>query len=137
MSRMMPPGVHSEFQVRMSLTVRAPEGGSQRAVLMRKLVEELKERNETGHLREWMIDALLDRVARDSLHDPALYAVVPDHLLEREAAGLKEAASQPVVGRGAGRDVQPSHEKVHAMDDSQQRPAATVSAALPSGLRVM
>lgn len=138
MSRMMPQGVHSEFQVRMSLTVRAPEGSSPRAALMRKLVDEMTERNETGHLREWMIEALLDRVARDSLKlEPQHSAALADNRIEHERLGLKVPAGLPVVERGTGHPEQAEPVEVQTLADKQQSSPAPMRVGLPKGLRAM
>lgn len=117
----------------MSLTVRAPEGDSPRAILMRKLVSEMKERNETGHLREWMIDALLDRVARDSL--PSEHVAYPSAAIQAQAGGseLVGPAVQPEKERAKGQAEQAVREPSVETGSS----TATRSVPLPKGLRAM
>lgn len=138
MSRMMPPGVHSEFQARMSLTVRAPEGSSPRAVLMRRLVKEMTERNETGHLREWMIDALLDRVARDSMQAEQAFYRGASQLPEGGAGELIVPAGQPVEGKGTTRAVQAIREEANpTVEDSQKMVIPPSGVPIPKGLRAM
>lgn len=61
------PIFHSEFRERILLTIRAPEGDSQRAVALRKLVAEMNERYATGHLTEWLVETLLEKQCRESL----------------------------------------------------------------------
>lgn len=61
------PVFHSEFRERILLTIRAPEGDSQRAVALRKLVAEMNERYATGHLTEWLVETLLEKQCRESL----------------------------------------------------------------------
>ncbi|MDU4254476.1 hypothetical protein [Pseudomonas sp.] len=53
---------HSEFSERFLLTVRAPEGDSFRAAALRRLVAQMDERYQTGQFKEWLIDAMLDKM---------------------------------------------------------------------------
>lgn len=140
MTSQLPTGIHSIFKERVIISVRAPEGSSARAVLMRQLVEEMTERKATGHLNDWMVEALLDRLANDMARGG--HGGPKPVQIERRP----EAASQPVEGNSA--------EQVHTTvvpipqaaveqgggqrsDDRKDEPVVLVSHPLPSGLRAM
>lgn len=139
MARKAPNGIHSEFRERMFLTVRAPEGNSPRASLMRKLVEEMTERSGTGHLKEWLIEALLDRVARDSLQTqglPNAIALLGSQGREAESLG---PAGQPVTVRGEGQGPEQASISNHVDNDLKAGDGGVKVAVvpLPKGLRAM
>lgn len=138
MARKAPNGIHSEFRERMFLTVRAPEGNSPRASLMRKLVEEMTERSGTGHLKEWLIEALLDRVARDSLQAESVPNAIA--LFGSQGRGAESLGpAQPVMVRGGGQvPEQPSISNDGGNDLKAGEGGVKVATVpLPRGLRAM
>lgn len=141
MARRAPTGIHSEFRERMLVTVRAPVGDSMRSVLMRRLVAEMAERKTSGHLVEWMVGALLDRIAKDVALEQGLQ-------VSSINAMQLDAASQPGEGQGESS----SHQVVSMIHNkaSQERevlepagstepaaPAAVAKKPLPQGLKAM
>ncbi|RRV31746.1 hypothetical protein EGJ86_19435 [Pseudomonas sp. o96-267] len=144
MARRAPTGIHSEFKGRIALTIRAPEGDSVRANLLRRLVGEMEEHHQTGHLIEWVREALLERIAREVRAEQGVVLV--------EQAG---AAIQPGVGRAESpkpRAVEPVRETVvptpirphvsgasdgAAEPDAENDDEDTAPARLPAGLRSM
>lgn len=59
------PTFSTEFHQRVSLMVRAPEGDSHRAIALRNAVIEMGERYQTGTLNSWLIEAVLEKMARE------------------------------------------------------------------------
>jgi len=132
------PVFHSEFRERILLTIRAPEGDSQRAVALRKLVAEMNERYATGHLTEWLVETLLEKQCRESLVIEGGGQVV------RLADGAGGIGS---VGQIESADAQRSKERdvaVEAHQTQNTEPASETpegglarKPAMPVGLRAM
>lgn len=59
--------IHSEFRARLVLSVRAPLGNHASAVQRQELVSQLAERHSNGCLNEWIIEAMLDRIANEKM----------------------------------------------------------------------
>jgi hypothetical protein len=131
MSSKLPPGIHSVFKERVVLSVRAPEGNSERAGLMRKLVEEMAERKATGHLNDWIVEALLERMVSQAAN--------AKHGMTSACSG---AACQPGEGRAVEqsqpveRVLPPAHAAEHGDGvDTLVAATATTPKAMPSGLK--
>lgn len=131
MSSKLPPGIHSVFKERVVLSVRAPEGSSERAGLMRKLVEEMAERKATGHLNDWIVEALLERMVSQAANAKHGMTI-----------GWSGAACQPGEGRGGAQSL-PVERVLPAVqaaehDDGVDRLVAATTATpktMPSGLK--
>lgn len=144
MSRPLKSTIHSEFRDRVTLVVRAPRGDAPRARLMQDLVEELRARHAIGSYLDWVVDAMVEKFAREqalqSAGAGAAMALVAQPLAtatQRVPAADIEDRAEPVRREQPADRVEVMPQ--HAPEAREIRAGSNAPTAprIPAGLRVM